>query len=390
MRMRALATALLLPVLGGCGLFSTHSNAVPPAKLMPFSAQLKISRLWSHETGNGSGGYNLALRPALVQGVIYVANEDGVVAAYRAEDGHKLWRRHLKAQITGGVGVGQGLVVVGTRRGHVIALKMSDGALSWDVRAPSEVLTAPVVRDQAVYVASLDGHVAAFGLAHGRRLWLAAHVEPSLKLYLTARPSVSSGVVYEGYPNGEVVALHTEDGQRLWTSAIAQMRGGDAVERLIDVAHPIVAQNLVYANGYHGNVVALARHSGRILWSRPLSSYRSMAVGGQSLYVVTAHGRVMALATATGGTVWTQKAFLNRRLGSPALAGPAVVVGDLQGYTQWLSRRTGVLLARQRVGEGAIRTAPLVAAVGAQGLPTVFVLTTTGRLTALSFKPKQP
>ncbi len=82
---------------------------------------------------------------------------------------------------------------------------------------------------------------------------------------------------------------------------------------------------------------------------------------------------------------------MNRRLGSPALAGPAVVVGDLAGYTQWLSRRTGELVARKRVGEGAIRAAPLVASVGGhKGRPYVFVLTTTGRLTALNFRPVRP
>lgn len=388
--MKIIVIAFLFSVLGGCGLFSSGSNVAPPTKLKPFAASLKVSRVWSHDTGNGSGGYDLVLRPALAAGVIYVANENGAVDAYEAASGHRLWHKTLKAQITGGVAVGQGLVVVGTRRGHVMALTAKSGMPVWEAKAPSEVLSAPVVGAHGVYVASLDGHVTAFGLAHGRKLWMAAHVEPSLKLYLTARPTLASGLLYEGYANGEVVALRTVDGQRLWTSAVAQPRGGDAVQRLIDVAHPVVAQNLVYANGYHGNVAALAAHSGRILWSRPLSSYRSMALGGQSVYVVTAHSRIVSLSNASGGTQWSQKAFLNRRVSGPALAGPAVVVGDLAGYTQWLSRRTGALMARKRVGEGAVRAAPLVASIGSQGKPYVFVLTTTGRLTALKFQPKSP
>lgn len=378
-----------LALLGGCGLFSSDSNLAPPAKLMPFKSSLKVVRVWSHDTGNGVGGYNLNLHPVLAHGALYVANENGVVESYQALNGHRLWRKHVKGKITGGVGVGQGLVVVGTRRGVIVALSARSGALVWQAQAPSEVLAAPVIGQHGVYVASLDGHVTAFGLAHGKKLWVNAHSEPSLRLYLTARPALTHGLLYEGYANGEVVALRTKNGRRLWTSAVVQPRGGDAVERLVDVTHPILAQNLVYANGYHGNVAALTAHSGRILWSHPLSSYRKMALGGQSLYVVTTRSHVVALASASGGVVWKQKALLNRRLGAPALAGPAVVMGDFAGYTQWLSRRTGALLARKRVGEGAIRAAPLVATVApGQGLPFVFVLSTTGRLTALRFKPK--
>ena len=388
---RLLAILMAAVLLGGCGLFGSERNVAPPAKLKPFHARLKVTRVWSRDTGNGTGGYDLVLRPARIGGTIFVANEDGVVAAYRARDGHKLWRRDLKAQITAGAGAGAGLVVVATRRGRVLALKADTGANAWTAQAPSEVVAAPVVASHGVYVASLDGHVTAFSLAHGRPLWVAAHTHHALTLFLTARPAHAPGVLYEGYANGEMVALRTTNGERVWTSAVAQPRGGDAVERLIDLAHPIYTQNIVYVDGYHGAVAALAAHSGHILWGRPLSSYRSMALGGQSLYVVTAHSRVMALANASGGTLWAQKAFLNRRLGSPALAGPAVVMGDLAGYTQWLSRRTGKIVARKRVGEGAIRAAPLVASAGGhKGRPYVFVLTTTGRLAALTFRPIRP
>ena len=385
---RALAMLLAAGLLGGCGLFSSDKNVAPPAKLKPFHASLEVKRLWSRGTGNGTGGYDLVLRPARAGNAIVVANENGTVAAYRMRDGHRIWRRHLKARITGGAGVGQGLVVVGTRRGRVLALDAKTGKPLWSAQAPSEILAAPAVGPTGVFVASLDGHVTAFGLAHGRKLWVAAHAHPALTLFLTARPALTPGLLYEGYANGEVVALRTTDGRRLWTSAVAEPRGGDAVQRLVDLGHPLYAQNILYVNGYHGAVAALAAHSGRILWGRPLSSYRNMALGGQSLYVIKAHSEVAALASASGGTLWTQKAFLNRRLGSPALAGPAVVMGDLAGYTQWLSRRTGKPMARVRVGEGAIRAAPLVSRVeGRKGLPIVFVLTTTGRLAALAFRP---
>ncbi len=387
--MRRLAGLLALVLLAGCGMFGGgHSNLAPPTPLKPLKPALKVTRVWSHQSGNGTGGYHLILRPALWRGTVYVASADGVVAAYRATSGKKVWRTHLARHVTGGVGAGHGLVVVGSRRGWVVALNARDGKPVWQAQAPSGVLAAPVVGPHGVYVATLDGHVTALGLAHGRRLWVVSHTEPALKLDLVARPTWARHVLYEGYADGDVVALRARDGRRLWTSPIVRPRGGDPVERLVDVGHPISAQGLVYADSYHGNVVALAARSGRILWSHPGSSYRNMALGGQSLYVVTAHSRVVALANASGARQWRQKALLNRRLGDPALAGPAVVVGDYAGYTQWLSRRTGRLLARKRVSEGAVRAAPLVASPSGHGTPEVFVLSTTGRLTALRFRPR--
>ncbi|HUW98635.1 MAG TPA: outer membrane protein assembly factor BamB [Acidiferrobacter sp.] len=390
-RVSILAALALLTLLGGCGLFGEKSNLAPPSALTHFQPTLSITQVWSRDTGNGTGGYAFTLHPALAQGVVYVANEDGTVAAYRATDGERLWRKHLKARITGGVGFGQGLVVVGTRRGLVMALRFDTGAIVWQAQAPSEILAAPVVGPHGVYVASLDGHVTAFGLGHGEILWVASHVEPALKLFLTDRPILNQDVLYEGYANGEVVALRSQDGERVWTTVVARPRGGDAVERLVDVGQAVLGQSLIYVAGYHGNAVALSADSGHILWSDPLSSDHAMALGAQSLYAVTSQSGVVALASATGGSLWSQNALLNRRLGAPALAGPAVVVGDFAGYTHWLSRRTGALMARKRVGEGAIRAAPLVASVTSDhGLPYVFVLSTTGRLTALRFEPKSP
>lgn len=389
MRILTLLAALFL--LSGCGIGrwinGGHSNAAPPAKLTRFTPTLVVKTVWSHSTGDGTDGYDLDLQPAFAHGILYVGNANGHVAAYAAATGRRLWHTALGHHITGGVGVGDGLVAVGTRRGFVVALHARTGHVAWRVQAPSEVLAPPTFDHRGVIVASLDGRLTAFGIGHGRRLWTASHVQPTLELFLAARAVADHDIIYEGFANGEVVALRASDGRRLWTSTIAEPRGGDAVERLVDVNSPIVAQSVVYADSYHGNIVALEARSGRILWSHPASSTRPMCLGRQTLYVVTAHSRVVALASASGGTLWDNKVLLNRRLGAPALAGPAVVMGDFAGYVQWLSRRNGHLLARHRVSEGAIRAAPVVARVG-HGLPYVFVLSTTGRLTAMRFKPK--
>ncbi len=391
--MRVLALLALTLLLSGCGIGGWfgggHSNLAPPAKLTHFKQRLAVHAVWSHDTGNGTGGYDLDLQPALADGTVYVASEGGRVAAYNAVSGHKLWSRHLPYRITGGVAAGHGLVVVGTRRGHVIALASAHGTVVWKAQAPSQVWAPPSIGQHAVYVATLEGRVSAYGVQDGHLLWQASHVQPSLQLYVSARPVARGGIVYAGYANGEVVALRSQDGRRLWTALVAQARGGDEIARLVDVGTPLIAGGVIYADSYHGNVVSMSARSGHILWSHPLSSDRSMALGAGTLYVVGADSRVVALANASGGTLWDQKVLLHRRLGAPALAGPAVVAGDYAGYVQWLSRRTGALYARYRVSDHAVRAAPLVARVPGH-LPYVIVLSTSGTLAALRFRPVGP
>ena len=53
------------------------------------------------------------------------------------------------------------------------------------------------------------------------------------------------------------------------------------------------------------------------------------------------------------------------------------MVGDLDGYVHWLATEDGRMLARERVGGGAIRVKPLVV----DGV--VYVLSDNGQLTAL-------
>jgi outer membrane protein assembly factor BamB len=52
--------------------------------------------------------------------------------------------------------------------------------------------------------------------------------------------------------------------------------------------------------------------------------------------------------------LWKQDGLRNRHLTAPAPIGPAVAVGDYDGYVHFLSRADGHLLARLSVGGGAI------------------------------------
>jgi outer membrane protein assembly factor BamB len=133
----------------------------------------------------------------------------------------------------------------------------------------------------------------------------------------------------------------------------------------------------------------LALDSGQIWWAHDMSSYRGLAVQGEDLYVTQSDGTVVALRERDGSETWRNDTLKRRGLSVPVVLSSAVVVADYQGYVHWLDRKTGWLVAREKIGKWRVSNPPV--AVG----DTVIVLTDGGDLAALradpsAAKPPQP
>ena len=383
---RALILAAML-LLGGCGLerwiSGGKSNAIPPSPLVQFKPTITVRRLWSVNTGAGAGSKYLTLMPAAKHGILFVSDHKGHVGAYAASSGKRLWHTNLKAPLTGATGYGAGMVLVGTVKGQVMALNAADGKRLWMAQLSSEVLAPPAATTGMVLVQTIDGKLSALSAKDGGVLWVQHHTLPSLMLYASSRPLIDRGRVLSGFANGYVYAANLINGAPLWETRIARPHGSDAIKRLVDVdAWPIERSGVVYAASYEGNAVAMRARSGRVLWSTPVSTYRNLALGHNSLFVSDARSDVIALDRVTGTVVWKQTALTGRKISAPAVIGNEVVVGDYAGYVHWLARTSGAFVARDRIGDSPIRAQPLVARVGSAEV--LFVLNQGGQLTALS------
>ena len=125
---RALALLGLAVLLAAC---DKEKDVEPPAELVKFSPTLDVHRAWSVGTGGGEEALRLALSPAIVDDVAYLAGHDGDVLAVDAETGRSRWKTDLKTHLSAGPGVGAGLVVVGSPDGVVIALEADGGTERW-------------------------------------------------------------------------------------------------------------------------------------------------------------------------------------------------------------------------------------------------------------------
>jgi outer membrane protein assembly factor BamB len=375
---RFLAVAVAA-MLAGCA--GSRIEQEPPAGLIEFTPAGRITEVWSERVGASAAKLDVRLVPRLDGGVIYAADPDGYVSAFDARTGKNIWETRVETTLSGGVGTGSDLVVVGGRKGQVTALEKSSGKKRWESRVSSEVLAPPAVGTGVVVVQTVDGRLTGFSADDGKRLWMFERGEPALSLRGTSTPLVIGDHVVAGFANGKIVGVGLQDGRAGWELPVAQPRGRNEVERLVDVDAPILFRgDTLFAVSFQGKVIAADMRAGRIAWTRDVSSYSGMDADKSNLYVTDEKGIVTAFDLHSGAVVWKQDRLHGRQLSAPTVAGSLVVVGDFEGYLHWLSRDDGQPVARERVGTQAIQAQPI-----ADGT-VVYAANVDGTLAALRYE----
>jgi outer membrane protein assembly factor BamB len=286
--------------------------------------------------------------------------------------------------LSAGPGVGADLVVVGALNGQVVALDAATGTRRWAVRTSGEVLAAPVVTSAGVLLRTVDGRLHKLALADGKEQWANDQTVPPLTLRGSASPTVVGDVVVGAFDNGKVSAYAISNGDVLWDTAVSPSRGKTELERLVDIDGPVVADGRdLFVVGFQGRVAQIGLDSGQIWWSRDASSYRGLALAGDSLIVSSADSKVVALSRKDGTERWSQDALARRGITRPAVDGDAIVVADFQGVVHWLDRATGEVIGRADTARKArVTTAPLAV----DGM--VYVQNDAGQVFALRARPR--
>ena len=102
-------------------------------------------------TSLGAGGQNggallpTGAAPVVVDGVVYVGGESGVVAALDEATGAVKWKQTVNGAVDSAPTVANGAVFVTTEKGSVYAFRASDGALSWKYDDGGLIYASPVL-----------------------------------------------------------------------------------------------------------------------------------------------------------------------------------------------------------------------------------------------------
>ena len=341
------------------------------AELTEIKALFSPAVKWDANVGDGVGDYFSRIRPVVAYGKVFSASRDGEAYAFDEKTGEQVWYANLgdidnklgffddkqPALISGGAVAGINKVFFGSENGEVIALDAESGKLSWQGKVKGEVIAAPALDSGKLVVNTASGVMKAFNASNGQDDWQIEQDVPPLSLRGISGPVISGGGVIVGSADGSLSVYLLEQGRQGWTVDIGEATGSTELERVIDVdSTPLVYGENIYTVSSRGNLSAIELRTGRVLWQRQYSSYRDIAINGNSLFLTDVKGHVYAVDRNNGLELWSQLSFTNRGVTGPVPIGNYIVIGDFEGYLHWLDQVTGEIVARHQVDSSGIHT----------------------------------
>lgn len=347
---KAVGLACLTLMLAAC----STTEKPKPAVLAKNPELFGVRSAWKVSMGTVA----LPLAVTAVGNNIYLANSDGAVAAIDARTGGDVWRARLAIPLTAGVGSDGRYVAVVSQDNELIVL--DNGKESWRQKLSALTLTAPLVAGGRVFVLSADRTMAAFDAALGRRLWVQPRANDPLVL-AHAGILMAVGDTLISSQGGRLVGVNPQNGSVRWNASIANSRGTNEVERLVDLVAGVGREGEdVCARAFQSAVGCVDAGRGRLVWTKPAVGSTGVHGDASNVYGVESNGRLMAWRRTDGERVWSSDGMLNRQLGTPVLVGRALVVGEDDGTLHFLSKDDGSVLNRIATDGSALASAPLL------------------------------
>lgn len=354
-RLRSCLSATLLSLaalalLGAC----SGSPRVKAADLPPPAKKLVPQAMWSTQMGAST----LPLAPLALQGRVYLSGGSGAVAAVDATSGRDLWRVNLGTPLATGPGSDGQLTAVVTLSNQLVAI--SEGKQAWRVQLPAASYTAPLVAGRRVFVLTADRSVMAFDGQTGARLWIQSRPGEPLVLRQTGVLLAVGDTLVAGL-SGRLVGLNPGNGTPRWEVPVANSRGTNEVERLVDLVGPVSrVGNSVCARAFNSAVACVDAETGKVLWNKPAQGMVGVHGDAQLVLGAEADGRLVTWRRANGEKVWDIDRLKFRELSAPLSLERQMVVGDGTGQVHVLSTADGSELTRLSTDGSAVMAPPVL------------------------------
>ncbi len=348
--LRVPTTKWLFQILGAWVLASC-ADSLPVAPLAPLKPSMEAEVVWKEGIGSVE---QAILRPVVVQGVLYTANEAGDLRAFEPASGKELWRVKTTESFSAGLGSGEQMLLLGDKKGEVLAYTLK-GELLWRSQLSSELMVAPQAAEGVVVTRTADGRITGLSATDGKRRWSVQRPMPALVLRGISQIAMERGAVLVGLPGGKLLALNLADGSVGWEATVSIPKGATELERINDVVGtPLFGFRDVCTASYQGKVACLDVVKGETLWSTDLSVTGALGAEGNKLFATTEKGDVVALNRTSGTVAWKQESLEGRYPSAPQAFGDYVVLGDAQGVVHFLSRADGTELGRIKTDDVAM------------------------------------
>ena len=309
-------------------------------------------RVWTGSIAGSSNRQRLAASPVVGDGKLFAMGTDGVVSAFDAASGARLWSQSFRISgdgsssvFGGGAAFSDGRVYVTTGVGEVAALDATNGQTVWKVKPAGPLRGSPTIAFNAVFVMTQNNQIHALNAADGAPLWNESGSLGQAGVFGVAAPAAGQGTVIAGYSSGELIAYRYENGRTLWNDALARTSISTAVGILTDIdADPIIDRGRVYALGQGGRMAAYELVTGQRLWELNLAGISTPAVAGDWIFVLTDDARLFCIARNTGKVRWRTQ--LTRWKNEKKKKGPVFWTGPvLAGNRLWIANTEGEVMA---------------------------------------------
>ncbi len=303
-------------------------------------ALIGVRNAWTSSVG----GVAFPLQIRVVDNLLFVAGTDGNVAAIDARTGGDLWRISLGTKLSAGVGSDGRFSSVVSRDNELIVL---DGSKEiWRQKLGAVTLTAPLVAGGRVFVLSADRSVVGFDASTGRKLWQQQRSGDALVLGRSGIVMAVGDTLVTGL-GGRLVGMNPLNGKIRWEAQVANSRGTNEVERLVDLVSGVSRDdNQVCVRAFQSNVGCVDAVKGSTIWSKSASAATGIDGDALTLFGAESDGRVIAWRRADGERLWVSERLRFRSLSAPLLVGESIVIGDEAGTLHFLSRKDGAPLNR--------------------------------------------
>ena len=340
---------LVLGLLTACG----SSPRPEPPPIGEFKVQQNIKQLWALKFPSAD---QLNQGLVVVNERIALSASSGAVAVVNALDGKVLWQHTLGTPLLSGAGFdGERLAVI-TANNQLVVLQA--GKVVWRKRLIAQSYTNPLIAGARVFVLLADRSVAAFDLENGQPLWTQQRAGEPLVLkqngvLIPFQNSLLAGM------GGHLVSLNPDNGQVIWDVAIANPRGINDLERLVDlVASPSRIRNSVCVRAFQAQIGCVDASRGALIWNKASVGTKGLDGDAEVLMSSESNGVVRAWLRSTGERVWDTDRLKYRDLTAPLWTPKGIVVGDEGGWIYVLSGKDGSLLNRLQTSAAGFASAP--------------------------------
>jgi outer membrane protein assembly factor BamB len=156
-----------------------------------------------------------------------------------------------------------------------------------------------------------------------------------------------------------LLALNPDNGQVLWDLAMANPRGLNDLERLVDlVGSASRVNNSVCVRAFQAQLGCVNMARGSLAWNRSSVGNRGLSGDAMTLVGTESNGVVRAWSRSNGDRLWDSDRLKYRELSQPLWTDKGVVIGDEGGYLYVLSGKDGSLLNRLSTPASGFAAAP--------------------------------